>query len=219
MFCYAQCNNGALLYELFCCILTDIDSLREYCSQHPESRLDNGREFGFRADTGNYAYLMRLNPNKNELNVQCCCYRRDWLDRHLRNAENGIRFIDPNYNEKFRLGDGDKIKIHYAWGEDEIKTCRYIDVYHLEVGSNLYHIAEFAEKMAAGGHSCEPLEAEEGLNKVRGIINTNMGVMPVEDYREIKAMQSGFDSYEDMYKQGFRLHEQPEEGSCQSMGM
>ena len=29
--------------------------------------------------------------------------------------------------------------------------------------------------------------------------------MPVEDYREIKAVQNGFDSYDDMYNQGYRL--------------
>lgn len=36
-------------------------------------------------------------------------------------------------------------------------------------------------------------------------VDTNIGNMPVEDYREIKAGQNGFDSYDDMYNQGFRL--------------
>lgn len=36
-------------------------------------------------------------------------------------------------------------------------------------------------------------------------VDTNMGNMPVEDYREIVAMQNGFDSYDDMYSQGIRL--------------
>lgn len=36
-------------------------------------------------------------------------------------------------------------------------------------------------------------------------VDTNMGKMPIEDYRDIFATQHGFDSYEDMYNQGFRM--------------
>lgn len=36
-------------------------------------------------------------------------------------------------------------------------------------------------------------------------IQTNMGSVPIEDYREIVASQSGFDSYDEMYKQGYRI--------------
>ena len=36
-------------------------------------------------------------------------------------------------------------------------------------------------------------------------IQTNMGSMPIEDYREIVASQSGFDSYDEMYHQGYRI--------------
>ncbi len=36
-------------------------------------------------------------------------------------------------------------------------------------------------------------------------VKTNMGEMPVEDYREIMAGQYGFDSYEEFYAKGWRL--------------
>ena len=36
-------------------------------------------------------------------------------------------------------------------------------------------------------------------------VQTNMGSMTIEDYREIVASQSGFDSYDEMYKQGYRI--------------
>ena len=36
-------------------------------------------------------------------------------------------------------------------------------------------------------------------------VQTNMGSMPIEDYREIVASQSGFDSYDEMYQQGYRI--------------
>ncbi len=61
-----------------------------------------------------YAYLLRLNPDRGEYNLYCYCYRRDWLDQHLKDAEKGIRFIDSHYKELFRIPDGGKVKIHYC---------------------------------------------------------------------------------------------------------
>lgn len=40
------------------------------------------------------------------------------------------------------------------------RTCRYIDDYHLEVGTNLYHICEFAELCEKNGHTVEPATKE-----------------------------------------------------------
>ncbi len=34
---------------------------------------------------------------------------------------------------------------------------------------------------------------------------TNIGNVPIEDYREIVATQNGFDSYEEMYNEGVRI--------------
>ena len=36
-------------------------------------------------------------------------------------------------------------------------------------------------------------------------VATNIGNVPIEDYREIVAMQNGFDSYDEMYQQGIRI--------------
>lgn len=36
-------------------------------------------------------------------------------------------------------------------------------------------------------------------------VKTNIGEIPIEDYRDIKAQQFGFDDYDDMYSQGYRL--------------
>ena len=35
------------------------------------------------------------------------------------------------------------------------------------------------------------------------MIDTNIGLIPKEDFLDIKAMQYGFDSYEDMIKSGY----------------
>lgn len=138
-------------------------ALESYYHQHPEARFDGSeiaksmKYFGVRVDTKNYSYLMRLTPRKGEYNMYCYCYRRNWLDSHLKKAQRGIRFIDSHYNEKFRIKDGEAITIRYKDGKSEEYTCRYIDDYHLEVGNNLYHICEFAERMEQNGNTVEPV--------------------------------------------------------------
>ena len=37
------------------------------------------------------------------------------------------------------------------------------------------------------------------------MVATNIGNVPIEDYREIVAAQNGFDSYEEMYNEGVRI--------------
>ena len=139
-------------------ILHNRRALAKYCYCTPQSRMqEEPGYYGVRVDTEKYAYLLRLNPDRGEYNLYCYCYRRDWLDQHLKDAEKGIRFIDSHYKELFRIPDGGKVKIHYSWNEDQIRTCRYIDDYHVEIGSNLYHICEFAERTEYGGHTCEPV--------------------------------------------------------------
>ena len=87
------------------------DAMRDFCRGHQESGYDSGFAFGFRADTAQYAYLIRLHPLQGEENLFLYCYRRDWLDRHMEQAEKGIRFIDPHYKELFRIPDGGQIRI------------------------------------------------------------------------------------------------------------
>jgi hypothetical protein len=36
-------------------------------------------------------------------------------------------------------------------------------------------------------------------------VKTNIGEMPIGDYLDIKAMQYGFDSYEDLVEQGYSI--------------
>lgn len=140
-------------------ILKEHTALLKYCNTHSDCSYGNDREYGVTVRTENYAYLMRLNPNKGEYNLYCYCYRKDWLDEHLRKAERGVRFIDPNYKEIFRIPDGDKIRITTSDGEKFDRICRYIDDYHVEVGKNLFHICEFAERMEQARNTVIPLRS------------------------------------------------------------
>lgn len=140
--------------------------------KYPDSAFQGNycTEYGFRADTGKYTHLIRCNPSRGDYNFYCFCYVKEWLDKHMGNAERGIRFIDPNYKELFRIPDGRKIVVTTAWGEKLECSCRYIDEYHTEIGNDLYHICEFAERMQKNGASYEPVPtksqpAKEPKNK------------------------------------------------------
>lgn len=148
-------------------LLKDRPSMKAFGDKQPDSAFKGNycTEYGFRVDTDKHAYLLRCNPVKGDYNFYCFCYVSEWLDRHMEKASKGIRFIDPHYNEKFRIPDGGKIIITTAWGEKSERACRYIDETHTEIGNNLYHICEFAERMEQNGHSYEPKQAEPQASK------------------------------------------------------
>lgn len=142
-------------------LLKSRTDMAHFARSQPDSAFQGSytTEYGFRADTEKHTFLIRCNPTRGDYNFYCYCYVREWLDKHIEKAKDGIRFIDSDYNEKFRLADGDKIRIVCGNGEQFDRTCRYIDDYHLEVGSNLYHICEFAERMEQAGNTVIPLRS------------------------------------------------------------
>jgi hypothetical protein len=58
-----------------------------------------------------------------------------------------IRFITCDYRELFRIPDGGYITITHGDGEQLVRKCKCHGECHVEVGSNLYHIRQFAELM------------------------------------------------------------------------
>ena len=144
-------------------ILASRGKMASYCYKHPESSYGNDREYGFRADTEKYAYLLRLSPNRGEYNLYTYCYIREWLDRHLEKAAQGIRFITPDYKDLFRIPDGDKIQIITSDGTVLDNTCRYIDETHVEISgstaSQLFHLCQFAELTPHAGSKVIPLRS------------------------------------------------------------
>lgn len=143
-----------------CGLLTNLNSMRQFMRQNPDSAMKGSytTEYGFRVNTEKYSYLLRCNHQKGDYNFYCFCYLKDLLDNHILNARKDIRFITSNYKDLFRLPDGESIRITNANGEWEKQPCRYIDEYHLEVGYNLFHICEFAEKMESSHSTYCPAE-------------------------------------------------------------
>lgn len=141
-------------------LLNSRRSMVDYAKNYPESRFKGAytTEYGFRVDTENHSYLFRCNPTQGDYNFYCFCYQREWLDDHIDRARRDIRFIDSGYKDLFRLPDGEQITITSENGQKRDFTCRYIDDAHLEVGDNLYHICEFAERMGRSGSTYQPKE-------------------------------------------------------------
>ena len=98
--------------------------MQKYGRSQPGSAFEGNytTEYGFRIDTGKFAYLLRCIPVKGDYNFYCWCFEAKWLDRHMKQAEKGIRFIDPHYKELYRIPDGDPIRIQYQDGTHSDRT-------------------------------------------------------------------------------------------------
>lgn len=143
-------------------------ALVKYCFGHRRDRRSDPHRYRFRIDTEKYAHLMDLRQYASgTFLLDCCCYRKDALERHMKRAEKGIRFTDTRGKELFVLPDGGKIRITYPDGCSREEVCRYVDPSHMEIGCgplNLFHRDEFAEVMEQDGAAAEPLDRmpEEG---------------------------------------------------------
>ena len=188
-------------------ILASRTAMSKYCKKHPGSSIEPDYNYGFRADTDHYSYMLRVTPKKGEYNLYCYCYLRQWLDGHMKRAEKGIRFF-IDYKERFRLADGDRIRLVMESGENREMTCRYIDDHHMEVfgqrTSTVYHIDEFVE--AWKNHGCTEMiplrkslpEQCFGYLKATGEIvvlqKGQKGYAPTEKFAENETPQECVDS-------------------------
>ena len=71
-----------------------------------------------------------------------------------------IRFIDAEYNTLFYIPDGASIVMTRMDGSSVIRPCTYIDDCHTLIGSEVYHICEFAEVAQRTGTVYEPLDSK-----------------------------------------------------------
>ena len=184
-------------------ILESRYTLKEFCYSSQEASFEDFQAWGLRINTPEHSYLMRLNPEKGEYNLYCYCYKRDCLDRHMRNAQRGIRFITPFYEEKFRLQDGDKVRITARDGMVSDRTARYIDDYHLELGNSIYHICELAEQLERSGGTVIPLRSSlpekcfvyvESTDEIGVVERGEQGYAPTGIRPEGVSMREGVDS-------------------------
>ncbi|MDL2327260.1 hypothetical protein LJC64_01165 [Ruminococcaceae bacterium OttesenSCG-928-A11] len=141
-------------------ILKDRSSMETYCRSNQEARLPLNLSdgYGFRVDTKERTYLLRCKPAVGEYDFYLYVYKSEFLNNHVQNAARGIRFIDSRYKTLFRIADGESITITEPDGKKHTHPCRYIDETHVEVGNNLFHICEFAERMEKNGNTYIPAD-------------------------------------------------------------
>ena len=140
-------------------VLKNRSMMGVYCRNHAQGNFRNGYEYAFRADTQDYAYLIRCIPTGDDNHVYIYPYRRECLDRHMKQAEKGIRFITPDGREKFRAADGDMVRIITGEGASLDRTIRYVDDLHAEIGGSFYHIREFAEWIRGSNSKVIPMRS------------------------------------------------------------
>ena len=115
--------------------------------------------------------------------------------------------ISQDVKYEYHLGD----KVYIGASEYEILSVDDERVmlydYDMPLFNKEFSRTEFDRKVRENPmneHLIVKEEAAEERNETEEV-QTNMGSMPIEDYREIVASQSGFDSYDEMYHQGYRI--------------
>lgn len=76
-------------------LLTNRSSLSSYCSAHPESAFAGNykTEYGFRADTEDYSYMIRCSPARGDYNFYIYAYDREMLEQSLSPAQEKITVL------------------------------------------------------------------------------------------------------------------------------
>ena len=106
-------------------LLQSRSQMVRYGRENKESEMQGAytTEFGFRADTEKYAFVLRCNPSRGDYNFYCLCYVKEWLDKHIEEANRDIRFIDSHYKtyqNVLQLWEGSYLsrtaQSFYDWG-------------------------------------------------------------------------------------------------------
>lgn len=156
----------SVLKELRNTIFKDRNAMQEYCASHTSFfKSQTADVYGLRVDSARYSYLILCSPQSKDRCLYLYAYSTEALEHHMKKAERGISFITPDYKEKFRVADGEKIRIIGVDGNFRDRICRYIDDTHFETegefGGTLYHICEFAELCEKTGSRVIPLDGEQ----------------------------------------------------------
>ena len=86
--------NDLRFDSLYDGMLTDRSSLAQFCRNHSNAALDDDRrEFGFRVNSEDYSYMLRLNPHRGEYAAYIYAYDKELLDAYIL-EKNGPQLID-----------------------------------------------------------------------------------------------------------------------------
>ena len=205
--------NALRFDEQYGGILKNRSSLASCCYKTPESDFGNDREFGFRVDTEEYSYMLRLNPNKGEYAAYIYAYDRDMLDSELLPApelmnvlvvEPGqppyVKAIQTGLESLYREIDTDTVQAVYPWNdavglicdENGKMTGKELNRALRDEDGHIYDVV--AGTFLIAGLSAEDFTSltPEQIDKFKDVFKTpeafiNLGgrlmVVPVEEHR------------------------------------
>lgn len=66
-------------------IFGSLSEMQEFCHTHTGSAFQGNytTEYGFKIDTEDNSFILRVNPNKGDYNFYCYCYQKSALDKAL----------------------------------------------------------------------------------------------------------------------------------------
>lgn len=112
-------------------ILKSPEELRACCAAHPDSILRDSSSadtrYGFRIDTGRYSYMLVCSFCSADCRLWLNAFSFLNLDRHMREARNGIPILDQQGHERFRMPDGGKLRVTSHYGFSGCYTVRFFD--------------------------------------------------------------------------------------------
>ena len=115
-------------------VLTNLSSMASYCYNHPQARLNGGREnnYGFKVQTDSHVYYLRCCTTQGDYNLYCYAYERGKLEKALwPAAQNALE------NEKLKAVEQkygkDSFEYEYVKNEVSLTLGEYTEVLgHLE---------------------------------------------------------------------------------------
>lgn len=75
--------------------------------------------------------------------------------------------VKNDYQPMFYVRDGEDLSVRLHDGEVLTRSCKYLDPYHFNFGTNTYHKDQFAELNARNGNTCEPVTQISDLSLFR----------------------------------------------------
>ena len=105
-----------------------------------------------------------------------------------------IRFIDSSYKDLFRLPDGGSVTVQYPDRQFSAR-CEHIDPYHTRVGTEVFHICQFAELLERNHGTVQP-EPESMASEMGWRLGINR-------YLTLQSNEDGwkFNFYDDKFKE------------------
>lgn len=144
-------------------ILGNIKYLHDFVDNEPEYSLKNPEgEYGFRIDTNQYSYFMRIRMAAENYSVSGYCYDRVYLKKHMEKAKYGIRFSFSNWftggeKSRFTLWDGDSLRIVEGTEAFKDVVCRYVDESRIDAGGEICDLKQFIKRIENKGKTAIPL--------------------------------------------------------------